>query len=146
MNTSPKEAEISRCSLAYQKLSGLKLDHRGVFDHRSRSWFEWLQAGYTVHDLETVILHLKRGIRDGKRNPGCLRFSNLIERPDLFGEELELAKAEIRNRKPEPSPKAQVQQQWSPTVAEPVRDNARHVSEFLKGIEAMRAAVNQTKP
>lgn len=111
MQTSPPlitQSQIDACAAEYTRLTGFHLNHRGVFDHRTRSWYEWLKGGYTLADLGFVITWLKRGIREGKRNPGCLRFSNLIERPDLFGEELAMSKAEFRNKRPVASPKESV--------------------------------------
>ena len=127
------QSQISCFASAYAKLTGFNLQHRGVFDHRERAWFDFIKAGFSIADLETVILHLKRGIREGKRNPGALRFSNLIERADLFGEELELAKAQKRNLRPAPTPRERVMQQARPVVCDQTQgDTAKPISFYIE--------------
>lgn len=78
--------------------SGLSVHFRlGPADTRcERAWMEFLKV-FTEADLVLVIQTLKRKIKSGDRRPGCLRFSNLIERLDLFDEELAMAKAQARN-------------------------------------------------
>jgi hypothetical protein len=67
---------------------------------RERSWYDFLQAGFTKEDLELVIKYLKKGIARGERNEGCLRFRNLVVMLDYFEEELAMARkaANIRQR------------------------------------------------
>lgn len=70
---------------------------------RERAWFDWLgcrKPEFTAEDLRTVIHHIKAGIREQKRNPGALKFSNLIGQPDYFEEDLALATAIARPRPP----------------------------------------------
>lgn len=70
---------------------------------RERTWFDWLayrQPEFTAEDLRAVVLHLKAGIKDQKRNLGALKFSNLIGQPDYFEEDLALATAHARPRPP----------------------------------------------
>ena len=58
---------------------------------RERTWFEWLrfrQPPFTAEDLGLVIAKIKRGIHDGSRNAGALKFRNLIGQPDYFEEDL----------------------------------------------------------
>lgn len=136
--TTDKQAEIDRCWLCYEKLTGFRLNRRGVCDHRIRAWYDWLEAGGTVKDLEMVILWLKSKIaHDGWPN-SMLNFSYLVERPDRFEQWREQCKAEQRNKRPAPTPKETVQQQFSPTAGpEPAKDKVRHISEV---IAAMREA------
>jgi len=141
MNTPDTQAKIECLALCYKKITGIDLKHMGIIDHRERSWFEFLRAGFTVQDLEIVLLWLKKGVREEIRNPGCLRFSNLIERPDRFGEELAMAKAENRNARPAPTPKELVLAQARPVAVElqpaQAKNTARPVSYW---IEKMREA------
>ena len=72
---------------------------------RQRSWDILLSmpfgdppASLTIGDLELVIRYLRKGIAKGDRNPGCLRFRNLIEQPDYFEEELAMARKVARLR------------------------------------------------
>lgn len=65
--------------------------------NRERAWAEFLKQGFNSNDLVTVVNYLKKKIKEGDRNPGALRFSNLIERLELFEETLGMAKAEQRN-------------------------------------------------
>lgn len=135
------EAKISCLRLAYEKLTGFSLAHRGVIDPRQNFWFQFIKAGFTVQDLELVILHIKNQIRLGERRLGALRFSNLIEDPLRFQEELGLAKAQQRNQKPPPSAldrvKALRERPVSQTTPADHRANCVSISEV---IEAMRKA------
>lgn len=57
--------------------------------------------------LRAVVAHLRRGIRDQRRNEGCLKFSNLIQ--DLERAEEDLAEALARQRfVPPPAARASV--------------------------------------
>jgi hypothetical protein len=138
MITPPEQAQINFLDGAYQKLSGIKFHARGVITGREEAWHRFIQEGFTVAQLETVILWLKRGIREERRQPNCLRFSTLIE-PDRFDEELGLAEAEKRNLRPAPSPKDIALSQLRPTTTEqaPV-GRAIPISDV---IAAMRRAV-----
>lgn len=67
---------------------------------RERQWWEWVKRGGTVEDLRLVIQYLKKKVHKKERNPGCLKFSNLIAMPDLYEEDKAMAKAEARKPKP----------------------------------------------
>lgn len=91
----------------YVELTGHKITlHSG----REGMWAAWLhfrrEEPFTSEDLRVTINHLWRGIKDGSRQPGSLRFSNLIEQPDYFEENLALARAPVR-RPPQPNPARQ---------------------------------------
>jgi hypothetical protein len=77
----------------YVELTGmaLRLDMA-----REQEWVTWIQAGHTAEDLRLVVAHLKRGIREGERRPGALKFRNLIGQVDYFEEDLAMAKALAR--------------------------------------------------
>lgn len=68
---------------------------------RERSWYEFIGLGFTADDLQLVIDHLRRGIREQKRNTGALKFRNLIGMLDYFEEDL--AEAKAHKRPPQPS-------------------------------------------
>ena len=85
----------------YCQLTGQSL--RLGFD-RERQWFEWLRAGFTPEDLRRVIGYLQREIREGRRNVGALKLSNLLQ-PDRFAEDLQISRVRLRaHTKPAPTP------------------------------------------
>lgn len=67
---------------------------------RERQWYEWLQAGFTLLDLRRVIAYLQREIRQGRRNVGALKLSNLLQ-PDRFEEDFNIRRVRL-----EPPPSA----------------------------------------
>src|SRR6266540_3247945 len=75
----------------YSRLTGQNLSLR--FD-RQRFWYEFLQAGFSQPDLEQVISHLQREIRDGRRNVGALKLSNLLQL-DRFEEDLNISRVQL---------------------------------------------------
>jgi hypothetical protein len=97
---------------------------------RERFWYEFLKKGFTEPDLRLVLTYIKQQIKAGKKGQGSLRFSYLIERPDMFEEERAFAKTALLSRKPQPTEKEKVIQVFRPQVAEstlsinckPVRD------------------------
>lgn len=62
--------------------------------NRESSWVDFIRAGFTKTDLEAVLNRLVRMVEQGERRPECLKFSNTIEQPDRFEEELAMIKAE----------------------------------------------------
>lgn len=80
----------------YERLTGFKL--RLDF-HRERVWFEWAKV-FSDEDLRIMVAHLQRCIREGTRNPGALKFHNLIGNVDLFEEDLQYIRARSRPRPP----------------------------------------------
>ena len=69
---------------------------------RERQWYEWLRAGFTLQDLRRVIGYLQREIREGRRNVGALKLSNLLQ-PDRFEEDLYIRRVRLE---PLPRPPA----------------------------------------
>lgn len=139
------QTQISLLGTCYTKLTGFQLRHSGACNPRERFWFEWIKAGFTISDLETVILWLKGRIRSGVRRPECLKFHNLIEDPFRFEEELQLAKAEKRNAKPAPSPHEKVVSAFRACDPVPPITDAKHVSELIQNLRAA-AGMPLTKP
>lgn len=75
----------------YCQLTGQSL--RLGFD-RERQWYEWLRAGFTAQDLRRVIAYLQREIREGRRNVGALKLSNLLQL-DRFEEDLNIRRVRL---------------------------------------------------
>ena len=90
---------ILRAHQLYCQLTGQTL--RLGFD-RERQWFEWLRAGFGPDDLRRVIAYLQREIREGRRNVGALKLSNLLQL-DRFEEDLNIRRVRLETP-PKPSP------------------------------------------
>jgi hypothetical protein len=130
---SDMQAQINFLDTSYQKLSGVVFKARGVITGREEAWARFIKAGFTVQDLETVILWIKRRIREGKRDIGALRFSTLISATERFEEELGLSLAEKRNAKPAATPRERVIALARPTVSEPtVTNTAKPIGEWIE--------------
>jgi hypothetical protein len=67
---------------------------------RERDWQMFIKAGFDEEDLRLVLIYLSRGIATGKRNPGCVKFSNVVQNLDYFEEDLALARAYVCNNQP----------------------------------------------
>ncbi len=70
----------------YCQLTGQKLRLDFV---RERQWYELLHQGFTLEEIRRVIVYLQREIREGRRNVGALKLSNLLQ-PDRFEEDLNI--------------------------------------------------------
>ena len=98
---------------------------------RERQWYEWLRAGFTLADLRRVVAYLQREIREGRRNVGALKLSNLLQ-PDRFEEDLNIRRVRLE---PPPAPPTQT----PPRLSEPERElrrracleQIRHIRESL---------------
>jgi hypothetical protein len=98
MNSLPTEELILQAHQLYCRLTGQRLTMR--FD-RQRQWFELLRAGFTLPQIRRVIRYLQREIRDGRRNVGALKLSNLLQL-DRFEEDLAISSVALE---PPPPPK-----------------------------------------
>ena len=90
---------IERIQLAhalYGRLTGQRVSLR--FD-RERLWYELFQAGFNEADLQRVIRYLQREIREGRRNVGALKLSNLLQL-DRFEEDLNISRVQLYTPKP----------------------------------------------
>lgn len=96
-------AQIKALHETYCRLTGLTI--RLSYD-RHRAWFDFLQAGFSPDDLALVISYLKKGIAQNDRNPGALKFHNLVQQLDYFEEDLAMARKPERPR-PAPEPRQQ---------------------------------------
>jgi hypothetical protein len=83
--------QITSAHQLYCQLTGQNL--RLGFD-RERQWYEWLRAGFTLEDLRRTVAYLQREIREGRRNVGALKLSNLLQ-PDRFEEDLNLRRVRL---------------------------------------------------
>ena len=88
-----KRAFIAALHRLYCQLTGLVIP---LDMQRETIWFEWQRRGHGEQELRDVIAHLQRGIREQRRNPGALKFRNLIGMPDYFEEDLAEARAARR--------------------------------------------------
>ncbi|MCX6917597.1 MAG: hypothetical protein NT167_31950 [Verrucomicrobia bacterium] len=121
--------QITAAHQLYCQLTGQSL--RLGFD-RERQWFEWLRAGFTPEDLRRVIGYLQREIREGRRNIGALKLSNLLQL-DRFEEDLNIRRVRLQ---PLPRPAANPPSPFS----EPDRERRRlaalqqihHIKESLR--------------
>lgn len=97
---SPVEDEIRRLHEVFCELT----DQQGFSLNfgRDRAWFDWMRCGWGEADLRLVIRWVRIGQGQGKRNPGALKFSNLIGDREKFEEDLMEARRELnaRPRKP----------------------------------------------
>lgn len=114
--------QITAAHQFYCQLTGQSL--RLGFD-RERQWYEWLRAGFTLEDLRRVIVYLQREIRQGRRNVGALKLSNLLQ-PDRFEEDFNIRSVRLS---PQPPPKLPP----PPPLPEPQRELRR-----LRALEQIR--------
>ncbi len=87
---------IQQAHTLYCRLTGQRVSLR--FD-RERLWYELLQAGFNEADLQRVIRYLQREIREGRRNVGALKLSNLLQL-DRFEEDLNISRVQLYAPKP----------------------------------------------
>jgi len=82
---------IQQAHALYGRLTGQRVSLR--FD-RERLWYELFQAGFNEDDLQRVIRYLQREIREGRRNVGALKLSNLLQ-IDRFEEDLNISRVRL---------------------------------------------------
>jgi hypothetical protein len=128
MKTPPISDQIESAHRLYCQLTGQTIPMR--YD-RQRLWYELLQAGFTLADLRTVITYLQKQIRQGKRNVGALKISNLTQ-PDRFEEDLAISRIRLR---PAPQPARQTESarpRMNPAQRERERQRALQLIQNLK--------------
>lgn len=89
---------IEQAHALYCRLTGQRVSLR--FD-RERLWYELFHAGFNEADLHRVIRYLQREIREGRRNVGALKLSNLLQ-IDRFEEDLNISRVQLYAPKPPP--------------------------------------------
>jgi len=82
---------IQTAHALYCRLTGQRVSLR--FD-RERLWYELFHAGFNEADLQRVIRYLQREIREGRRNVGALKLSNLLQL-DRFEEDLNISRVQL---------------------------------------------------
>lgn len=102
---------------------------------RQRELEALIARGVTLDDFKLVLRSLNLRIAKGERNPGALRWSNLIWSTDRFEEELQQAKAAQRNTPPKPT----IKDKWVPKPL----DTAKPVGAFLTDISALVKAAHE---
>ena len=126
---------------------------------RLLAW-EMFAMRFTAMDLGLVIDYLNAGIAKGERNPGALRFRNLVQDLDHFEEELALAntatlKRPIHKRVQTDRdrallatgrPDTQAIEAAKPNVATAAQVLPNVINELEKGWAALRAVVATTAP
>lgn len=100
---------------AYCRLVGCSLS---LTMDRMYWWGHWLARGWGEPELTLVVESLQKRIRNGERNVGALKWSNLIQQAQRFEEELVEAKALKRNAKPAPNPRDLAVGQLRPRTTE----------------------------
>ena len=91
---------IQQAHALYCRLTGQRVSLR--FD-RERLWYELFHAGFTEADLQRIIRYLQREIREGRRNVGALKLSNLLQL-DRFEEDLNISQVQLCTPKPSNPP------------------------------------------
>jgi hypothetical protein len=86
MSATVDTRQILQAHQLYCQLTGQNLRLDFV---RERQWYELLHQGFTVEQVRRVIVYLQREIREGRRNVGALKLSNLLQ-PDRFEEDLNI--------------------------------------------------------
>lgn len=89
---------IPQAHALYCRLTGQRVSLR--FD-RERLWYELFHAGFSEADLQRVIRYLQREIREGRRNVGALKLSNLLQ-VDRFEEDLNISRVQLYAPKDSP--------------------------------------------
>ena len=119
----------------YKMMTGLDL--RLDFE-RERQWWEWCKRGNTVDDLILVVNYLKKAVYKKERNPGCLKFHNLIGNADYFDEDKALCKALSRQPRVDHGKEDVLRATGRPTQAQPT---ARSAEDIMKGEEEFKKLV-----
>jgi hypothetical protein len=114
---------IQQAHALYCRLTGQRVSRR--FD-RERLWYELFHAGFNEADLERVIRYLQREIREGRRNVGALKLSNLLQR-DRFEEDLNIRRVQLDAPKPTRPAPASPQPPRNPQEDEAARQRALQI-------------------
>jgi hypothetical protein len=119
---------IQQVHALYCHLTGQRVSLR--FD-RERLWYELFRAGYTEADVQRVIRYLQREIREGRRNVGALKLSNLLQL-DRFEEDRNILEIKLYAPKPaRPTPKPTDPTPLDPKQEEKARQRAiEHLARF----------------
>jgi hypothetical protein len=111
---------IQQAHALYCRLTGQRVSLR--FD-RERLWYELFHAGFNEADLQKVIRYLQREIREGRRNVGALKLSNLLQ-IDRFEEDLNISRVQLYAPKSSNPVPASASPQLTPEEKEAARQRA----------------------
>jgi hypothetical protein len=114
---------IQQAHAFYCRLTGQRVSLR--FD-RERLWYELFHAGFNEADLQRVIRYLQREIREGRRNVGALKLSNLLQL-DRFEEDLNISQVQLYAPKPSKSAAAPPPPPTNPQADEAARRRALQI-------------------
>lgn len=108
-------------------------------------WGQWAKNGWGSAELVLVIRYLQAEVKKGKRFPGALRWSNLIQQSDNFAEELILARGALRNAPRQPSAKERVIAQARPEAFQQhdTSNTAKPIGEYVQKALAELRRVTQ---
>jgi hypothetical protein len=126
MNPPSDRQHILQAHQLYCQLTGQKLRLDFV---RERQWYELLHQGFTLQDIRQVIVYLQREIRQGRRNVGALKLSNLLQ-PDRFEEDLNIRRVRLQA----PAPPAPLQRA-NPVDPQEQERRRRHALQELQQLK-----------
>jgi hypothetical protein len=129
MNPLIQPTPIVQAHELYCRLTGqqLRLDYV-----RERQWYELLHQGFTLEQVRRVIVYLQREIREGRRNVGALKLSNLLQ-PDRFEEDLNIRRVRLEPSAPPLPPK--------PPHAPTSFDQERGRAQALKHLQQLKRSL-----
>jgi hypothetical protein len=125
MSVSVDCGQILQAHELYCQLTGQKLRLDFV---RERQWYELLHQGFTLQEIRRVIVYLQREIREGRRNVGALKLSNLLQ-PDRFEEDLNIRRVRL-----EPP----IRSATPPTQPPPAGEQERRRSQALEQLRQFK--------
>ena len=144
MSTKDLPAKIASVHALYCRLTGfdLRLDMA-----REQAWYLFFQRELTEQDLRDIIQFLRSEIREGRRNPGCLKFRNLISNIDYLEEDLAECRARRRYKKPDAGRADVLQATGRPVAAAPppAREAAAIAAKLTSDPAAASAALDELK-
>jgi len=114
---------IQQAHALYCRLTGQRVSLR--FD-RERLCYELFHAGFNEADLQRVIRYLQREIREGRRNVGALKLSNLLQL-DRFEEDLNISRVQLYAPKPSSPAAASATPPTNPQEDEAARQRALQI-------------------
>lgn len=124
---------IQQAHALYCRLTGQRVSLR--FD-RERLWYELFHAGFNEADLQKVIRYLQREIREGRRNVGALKLSNLLQ-IDRFEDDLNISQVQLYAPKPPPPTRASSEPPPTPQEKEAARHRALQLLAKLRAEQGL---------
>ena len=124
---------IQQAHALYCRLTGQRVSLR--FD-RERHWDELFHADFNEADLQRVIRYLQREIREGRRNIGALKLSNLLQ-IDRFEEDLNISRVQLYAPKPSPPNQAPPAPPLNPEAQEAARQRALQLLAKLRAEQGL---------